>query len=211
MSEFTEHRHGVRAIKDHRCDFCGRTIAKGTPHAVSSGRYDGAWQRARYHQPCQAAIAEACRNNGGDGIYLNDYGDAERVLAFVDADVLEEALAYFEPHRLAAGAWRELLEAEGLPGAWRELAEARLRAQVHMLKTWPPYFEAIVSGEKTLELRRDDRGYQVDDVLKLCEFDPEAGRYTGRQHHVVITHLIRGPQFGIEAGWAALSIKAIAF
>lgn len=42
----------------------------------------------------------------------------------------------------------------------------------HELKTWPQYFERIISGEKTFEVRKDDRGYQAGDVLVLREFDP---------------------------------------
>lgn len=31
----------------------------------------------------------------------------------------------------------------------------------HELKTWPPYFAAILDGLKTWEYRRDDRPYKV--------------------------------------------------
>jgi len=48
----------------------------------------------------------------------------------------------------------------------------------HFLKTWPPYFQAIASGSKTFELRRNDRGYAVGDILVLREFEPDVERYT---------------------------------
>jgi hypothetical protein len=64
---------------------------------------------------------------------------------------------------------------------------------VHELKTWPAYFERLLSGEKTFEVRKDDRGFQAGDELLLREFDPAKCRlrdgclptrcpaYTGRE------------------------------
>lgn len=58
---------------------------------------------------------------------------------------------------------------------------------VHDLKIWPRHFEALLSGQKTFEVRRDDRDFQVGDILLLREWipgtdaslNPIAG-YTGR-------------------------------
>lgn len=43
----------------------------------------------------------------------------------------------------------------------------------HDLKTWPTYFERLLDGSKTFEVRKDDRGYQAGDRLILREWDPE--------------------------------------
>jgi hypothetical protein len=60
----------------------------------------------------------------------------------------------------------------------------------HQLKCWPEFFEAIVAGEKTHDLRRaDDRDFHVGDTLLLQEFDPEARRYTGRTTRMRITFI----------------------
>ena len=39
--------------------------------------------------------------------------------------------------------------------------------QVHQLKTWPQYWDAVQRGEKTFEVRKDDRGFQRGDILEL--------------------------------------------
>jgi Domain of unknown function (DUF3850) len=58
----------------------------------------------------------------------------------------------------------------------------------HKVKSWPEFFEAILSGHKTHEVRRmTDRDYQVGDTLRLLEFDPGKGQYTGRELAVGIT------------------------
>lgn len=37
----------------------------------------------------------------------------------------------------------------------------------HKLKILPEYFEAVKSGSKTFEVRKDDRGFQAGDTLFL--------------------------------------------
>lgn len=39
----------------------------------------------------------------------------------------------------------------------------------HVLKTLPRYFDAIWRGERTFDIRRNDRAYQVGDVLILVQ------------------------------------------
>jgi len=52
---------------------------------------------------------------------------------------------------------------------------------IHCLKTWPEHFELVLAGLKTFEVRRDDRGYRVGDLLCLQEWDPADGELTGRE------------------------------
>jgi hypothetical protein len=60
----------------------------------------------------------------------------------------------------------------------------------HELKCWPQLFEAILTGMKTHDLRRaDDRNFKVGDIAQLNEFDPGAGRYTGRRLKMKITYI----------------------
>lgn len=77
----------------------------------------------------------------------------------------------------------------------------------HILKTWPKYFERIISGHKTFEVRKADRDFQVGDFLTLKEYDPETTLYTGRQLSVLITYILHGPGFGIEEGYCVMAIN----
>lgn len=43
---------------------------------------------------------------------------------------------------------------------------------IHELKTWPRFFEAIKTGRKTFEVRKDDRGFMPGHTLKLREWVP---------------------------------------
>lgn len=61
------------------------------------------------------------------------------------------------------------------------------------LRTDPGPFRAVWRGDKTAELRNDDRGYQVGDVVTLIEFDRTAGKWIQPHREVVIriTHITR--------------------
>lgn len=77
---------------------------------------------------------------------------------------------------------------------------------VHELKIAPEYFEPVFEGKKTFEIRKDDRGYQVGDLLHLKEFDDEA--FTGNSVLAEITYLTA---FNQEPGYLVLAIKEPGF
>jgi len=41
----------------------------------------------------------------------------------------------------------------------------------HTLKTLTKYYNAVIEGTKTFEVRKDDRDFQVDDGLLLQRYD----------------------------------------
>lgn len=80
--------------------------------------------------------------------------------------------------------------------------------RIHQLKIAPKYFNAVVSEQKKAELRKDDRGYKVGDVLSLCEW--KHGAYTGREWAAVITHILHvGEVMGVSEKWVMLSISSL--
>lgn len=59
----------------------------------------------------------------------------------------------------------------------------------HELKCWRKYFDAVWTGKKKFELRRNDRKFQVGDELLLRETEDGIARYTGREVVVTVTHI----------------------
>lgn len=49
---------------------------------------------------------------------------------------------------------------------------------VHHLKIWPKYYERVLNGSKTFEVRENDRDYQTGDLVVLQEWDPKTKEYT---------------------------------
>lgn len=63
----------------------------------------------------------------------------------------------------------------------------------HVLKIHPAPLEALLSGDKTCEVRFNDRGFEVGDTVCLREIDPTSEQETGRRDHVrTITHIQSG-------------------
>lgn len=80
----------------------------------------------------------------------------------------------------------------------------------HRLKTWPDYFQAVLTGRKQFELRRDDRGFEPGDLLELVEFDPKRGRETGAAPILAQAgYILRGPCFGLESGFCIIQLRGI--
>ena len=48
-------------------------------------------------------------------------------------------------------------------------------------KTWPEFFELILSGKKKYDMRVNDFDISEGDTLVLEEWDPETKQYTGRK------------------------------
>lgn len=83
----------------------------------------------------------------------------------------------------------------------------------HELKILPQYFAAVKSGEKTFELRKNDRGYEVGDTLLLKKFvlreEPKKSYYTGDKIIKEISYILEGGQYGLEEGCCVLGLKDI--
>lgn len=60
----------------------------------------------------------------------------------------------------------------------------------HELKIAPQYFQAVIEGRKTFEIRKDDRGFQAGDTVRMHElfhrpfgggFADMSDEFTGRE------------------------------
>ena len=75
--------------------------------------------------------------------------------------------------------------------------------RVHELKTWPEFYQAIVDGRKTFEVRKNDRGFAEGDTLYLREFDPHTALYTGREGRWNVPYLL-----DLEDGRVVMALEA---
>jgi hypothetical protein len=76
----------------------------------------------------------------------------------------------------------------------------------HDLKTLSRYYDRVVSGDKSFELRKNDRDFQVGDELHLIEIDDD-GEETGAHTVVKVAYILHGPLYGLMAGYCIMSIK----
>ena len=69
-----------------------------------------------------------------------------------------------------------------MPLAHKILVRAQTPQQMKKVekKCWPEYFQKIIEGKKTFELRLNDFNISEGDILVLREWDPAIKDYTGR-------------------------------
>lgn len=80
----------------------------------------------------------------------------------------------------------------------------------HDLRIWKSFFESVINGEKSFEMRKNDRGFKVGDTLNLIEVDPENEmKATGRTCQKEISFILAGEQWGLESGYVVLSLKPL--
>lgn len=82
----------------------------------------------------------------------------------------------------------------------------------HELRVWPRYFDALLSGVKSFEFRKDDREprFAVGDVLQLREWRPpfiNHGVYSGRECFRRVTYVARGGV--VPEGFCVMSIEPV--
>ena len=89
-----------------------------------------------------------------------------------------------------------------------------MHPKVHEIKSWPEFFRAIEDQDKTADLRRSDRDFQVGDYVLFREFDPHEAKHhdpdrgdTGASCLVKITHITEpADNVGVPGGFVMLSI-----
>lgn len=79
----------------------------------------------------------------------------------------------------------------------------------HSLKTWPGPFNAVALGRKRYEVRRNDRGFQVGDVLELMEFEPDRACFTGRHLTAVVEYMTEGGEWRLPEDVCVLGIRVV--
>lgn len=85
--------------------------------------------------------------------------------------------------------------------------------RTHELKAWPSFYDAVAAGDKTFEVRHNDRDFAVGDTLILRRWCPHkrywtddaAGKYP--QMTVVVTYVMPGGRFGIDPNFCVLGFR----
>lgn len=83
-------------------------------------------------------------------------------------------------------------------------SEGNTEHKQHEVKIVASYYEDVVSGKKSFELRKNDRGYKQGDSLKMLEF--KDGKHTGRTIDADIIYMLED-YTGLTEGYCILGIR----
>jgi hypothetical protein len=82
--------------------------------------------------------------------------------------------------------------------------------QVHPLKTEVKFFDKVADGIKPFEVRKDDRDFQVGDILFLEEYSKNTDSYTGANTCKIVTYILgREPDeiMFVPVGYVVIGIQ----
>ena len=90
-----------------------------------------------------------------------------------------------------------------------DLNQENKNLKLHTLKIKPEYYLAVIEGFKTFELRKNDRDYQVQDLIHFVntngeEFDKEPDNV------YQISYVLKDvPEYGLNKDYCILGIKKV--
>jgi len=77
----------------------------------------------------------------------------------------------------------------------------------HELKILPEFFREVASERKKFEIRKNDRDYHIGNVLRLKEWDAVNNKFTGNVCDRMITYILHGGKYGIDADYCIMSLE----
>jgi hypothetical protein len=96
------------------------------------------------------------------------------------------------------------------------IAKEENKTMKHELKTWPVFYDDVEAGAKCFEIRKNDRNFEVGDILHLFKYIPDSqtqhktGKFTGDSIMVQINYTIHLDAIpGMPAGFIGMGIELI--
>jgi hypothetical protein len=91
------------------------------------------------------------------------------------------------------------------------------RPKEHILKTVGTIWDAVESGQKRFEVRKNDRFFQSGDIVILRRLSShgyctpgDGGRFSTKDLRFTIGWILQGGQFGIEPGYIVFQLEPCA-
>ena len=78
---------------------------------------------------------------------------------------------------------------------------------VHNIKIKKKYYDAVLSGEKTFEIRKNDRDYQVGDIIHFVPIADDCNMIIPHNpNEYKITYVFHGGEYGLEKEYCVFGI-----
>lgn len=150
-----------------------------------------------------------CGSNGFDGWYScekghiklckNNFEEIVKKTVNKMADVISEMIQFD-----VDAAEEQKTERVEIPQTNKvEVPEIRSDERRHRLKLASMFFDAVDTGKKSFELRKNDRNYKIGDIIELHEMND--GEETGRVTEKQVIYVLEGFK-GLEEGYCILGL-----
>lgn len=83
--------------------------------------------------------------------------------------------------------------------------QVKFSGTIHELKLIEPYYSDSASGLKNFEIRKDDRNYQVGDIINLYEYDKTI---IGNHHYKQVTYILRDAPY-VPDGYVCMACRSL--
>lgn len=81
--------------------------------------------------------------------------------------------------------------------------------KLHILKIKEEYYMDLIAGEKTFELRKNDRDYKVGDLIHFVDVNGDDFGYY-KDNTFKITYILKNvEEYGLDKDYCILSIKLL--
>lgn len=156
------------------------------------------------HPESITSICYSCLNYSTCNVKTGTCQKCDEYVNKAEAEKTEEQRYSEEQDRIDRETKKKLAEREHEEKLDAALSDNKPDHKIHEIKIAAMYYEDVVSGKKSFELRKNDRGYKQGDKLIMLEF--KDGKYTGRIVNADIVYMLED-YTGLAEGYCILGIQ----
>ena len=156
------------------------------------------------HPESITSICYSCLNYSTCNVKTGTCQKCDEYVNKAEAEKTDEQRYSEEQDRIDRETKKKLAEREHEEKLDAALSDNKPDHKIHEIKIAAMYYEDVVSGKKSFELRKNDRGYKQGDKLIMLEF--KDGKYTGRIVNADIVYMLED-YTGLAEGYCILGIQ----
>ena len=156
------------------------------------------------HPESITSICYSCLNYSTCNVKTGTCQKCDEYVDKAEAEKTDEQRYSEEQDRIDRETKKKLAEREHEEKLDAALSDNKPDHKIHEIKIAAMYYEDVVSGKKSFELRKNDRGYKQGDKLIMLEF--KDGKHTGRIANADIVYMLED-YTGLAEGYCILGIQ----
>lgn len=158
------------------------------------------------HPESITSICYSCLNYSTCNVKTGTCQKCDEYVNKAEAEKTDEQRYSEEQDRIDRETKKKLAEREHEEKLDAALSDNKPDHKIHEIKIAAMYYEDVVSGKKSFELRKNDRGYKQGDKLIMLEF--KDGKHTGRIVNADIVYMLED-YTGLAEGYCILGIQVM--